>query len=211
MMSSAIHTETSRLLSAAKNGEAESLGQLLEMYLNYLKLLARTQLDQKLQGRTSPSDVVQETLLEAHRDFPQFRGNHPEEFLGWLRRILINNLARVVQRHVLAEKRDVRREISIDDVGADVERSTARLVAVLADAGNSPSSDAQKHEAGLVLADELAELNADYRDVIVLRHLEGLSFADVAGKMGRTSGAVRMLWMRAIAQLRVRLESRGVL
>lgn len=210
-MSSLDVTETTRLLDAAKGGEDESLGRLLQMYLNYLKLLARTQLDQKLQARASASDVVQDTLLEAHRDFAHFRGTRPEEFIAWLRRILVNNLSRIVERHVLAEKRDVRREVSMDDVGATLERSTARLVAVLADVGKSPSDDAQAHEAGLILADELAELTDDYRDVIVLRHLEGLPFSEVAKRLERTPGATRMLWMRAIDRLRERLERRGVL
>jgi RNA polymerase sigma-70 factor, ECF subfamily len=210
-MSSANITETGRLLGAAKEGHDECLGRLLQMYSSYLKILARTQIDRKLRARTSESDIVQDTLMEAHRDFVNFRGNRPDEFMAWLRKILINNLARIVERHVLAGKRDVRREISMNDVGASLQRSTARLANVLVDVGKSPSSGAQQHEAGLVLADELAALDEDYRDVIVLRHLEGLSFPEVAQRMERSPGAVRMLWMRAIAKLRERLHDRSVL
>lgn len=210
-MSKISSSETIRLLADAKQGNEDSLGRLLQMYLNYLRLLARTQLDQKLQARTSPSDIVQDTLMEAHRDFHNFRGSRPEEFVSWLRTILVNNLGHIIQRHVLAEKRDVRREVSMDDVGATLQRSTARLAAILADHAQSPSSDAQKHESGLLLADELESLPEDYRTVILLRHVEGLAFSDVATQMNRSAGAVRMLWMRAIAQLRLRLESRGVL
>lgn len=210
-MNSLSQSKTGQLLEAARSGQDESLGQLLQLYCNYLKLMATAQLDRKLRTRMSPSDVVQETLFEAHRDFAQFRGASEGEFLAWLRRILINNLARVVERHVLAEKRDVRREVSMEEIGVALERSTARLVAVLADGGISPSSDAQRHEHAIVLADELAELPADYREVIVLRHLEGLSFGEVAERMERSSGAVRMLWMRAIAQLRQQLGRRGLL
>ncbi len=122
----------------------------------------------------------------------------------------INTLARVVEQHVLTEKRDVRREISMEEIGASLDKSTARFVAVFADGGDSPSSDAQRYEHAMVLADELAELPADYREVLVLRHLEGHSFNEVAQRMARSSGAVRMLWMRAIAQLRRRLEFRGL-
>lgn len=210
-MNSTSQTTTGRLLDAARDGQEECLGRLLQLYCNYLKLMATAQLDRKLRARMSPSDVVQETLFEAHRDFSQFRGTSEGEFIAWLRRILINNLARVVERHVLAEKRDVRREVSMEEIGASLERSTARLAAVLADGGTSPSSDAQRHEHAIVLADELAELPPDYREVIVLRHLEGLSFGEVSARMERTSGAVRMLWMRAIAQLRQQLETRGLL
>ena len=106
-MNSASQTTTGRLLDAAREGKEECLGRLLQLYCNYLKLMAMAQLDQKLRARMSPSDVVQETLFEAHRDFAQFRGSSEAEFLAWLRRILVNNLARVVERHVLAEKRDV--------------------------------------------------------------------------------------------------------
>lgn len=210
-MDSVAQTEPGRLLRAAQGGQSESLGRLLQLYVNYLKLMARTQLDRKLLARTSPSDVVQETLLEAHRDFKGFRGRTPEEFLSWLRRILVHNVGHVVQRHVLAAKRDVRREVSLDDVGQTMEQSTARLAAVLVDVGPTPSDNALRHEAGLVLADELESLPDEYREVIVLRHLEGLSFSDVGGRMNRTAGASRMLWMRAIASLRTRFEARGVM
>ena len=210
-MSDASSVSMTDLLTAARSGQNGSLGSLLQLYGNYLKLLATTQLDDKLRGRFSPSDIVQDTLLEAHRDFCQFRGATEREFLAWLRRILINNIARVVERHILAEKRDVRREISLDEVGRSLERSTARLVAVLAEEVASPSGDAQTREHVVVLADALAELPDDYRRVIVLRHLEGLPFSEVASRMDRTSGAVRMLWMRAIGQLRLQFESKGLL
>lgn len=204
-------TSTGRLLNAAKDGKDESLGKLLQLYGNYLKLIATAQLDRKLCGRTSASDLVQETLFEAHRDFAQFRGSSEGEFLAWLRKILVHNLARVVERHVLTDKRDIRREVSMDQIGASLERSTARLVAVLADGGLSPISDAQRNENAIVLADELAVLPEDYRDVIVLRHLECLAFNEVAERMDRSTGAVRMLWIRAVAQLRQQLETRGLL
>ncbi len=210
-MNIASQTTTGRLLNAARDGKDESLGKLLQLYCNYLKLIATAQLDRKLRARLSPSDVVQETLFEAHRDFAQFRGTSEMEFHAWLRKILVHNLARVVERHVLTDKRDIRREVSMDQIGASLERSTARLVAVLADGGLSPSSDAQRNENAIVLADELAVLPEDYRDVIVLRHLEGLAFNEVAERMERSTGAVRMLWMRAVAQLRQQLETRGLL
>jgi len=203
--------EQERLLGAARAGKPECLGQLLQLYWNYLRLLAATQIDEKLRARCSPSDVVQETFFEAHRDFGQFRGRTVAEFLAWLRQILVNNLARVVERHVLAEKRDVRREMSLGRMQAALDRSTARLESVLQDHGNSPSSDVQRREDAIILADQLAELPEDYRDVLVLRHLEGLSFNDVARRMGRSPGAVRMLWLRAIERLRGQLDARGLL
>lgn len=191
-----------RLLRGAKEGDTESLGRLLETYQNYLKLLARAQLDDKVRGRISPSDVVQETMLEAHCDFAKFRGESDGEFFAWLRKILVNNMARAVERHVLTAKRDVRREVSRVAINASMDRSALKLEAMLADHRPSAESDASLQEHLIRLADALAQLTPDYRDVIVMRHLEGIPFSEVAKRMDRTSGATRMLWLRAIEQLR---------
>jgi RNA polymerase sigma-70 factor (ECF subfamily) len=194
------------LLSQALAGSREQLGRLLNVYRNYLKLLVVGQLEQKLHRRVSPSDVVQETFLEANRDFSQFRGRSAGEFGAWLRRILVNNLHRVVEQHVLAEKRDLRREISLEALASAMDQSTARLEAILPALGDSPSGAYEKSEQEILLANYLAELPADYRDVIVLRHLESLTFKEVGHRMERSSGAARMLWLRAIRLLKDRLE-----
>jgi RNA polymerase sigma-70 factor (ECF subfamily) len=154
--------------------------------------------------------VIQETFFEAHRDFIQFRGTTTPEFLAWLRKILVNNLCRVVEQHLLAEKRDVRREVSLERLATALEQSTARLEAILPDPGASPSGVLQQREREVALADQLAQLPADYREVIVLRHLESLPFEDVGARMGRSSGAVRMLWLRAVKALRDRLDATGI-
>lgn len=203
-------TMAQTLLTQAQAGSGESLGRLLQLYANYLKLLILGQMERNLAARVSPSDVVQETFFEAHRDFAQFRGRTTPEFIGWLRRILVNNLYRVVEQHLVAEKRDARREVSFAQLATRLERSTARLESVLHDQGTSPSGGAQRREAELVLADEMAALAPDYRDVIVLRHLEGLKFEEIGRRMERSPGAVRMLWLRGIKQLRDRLATRGI-
>jgi RNA polymerase sigma-70 factor (ECF subfamily) len=195
-----------RLLLEAKEGDTDSLGQLLETYQNYLKLLARTQLADQVRGRVSPSDVVQETMLEAHCDFPKFRGTSDGEFFAWLRRILVNNLARAVEQHVLTAKRDVRREARLQ-INASLDRSATRLEAMLADHRPSVESDASVQEQLVELANALSQLSPDHRDVIVLRHLEGIPFAQVAERMNRSSGATRMLLLRAIEQLRQLISS----
>jgi RNA polymerase sigma-70 factor (ECF subfamily) len=209
-MSHSTSISTEFLLQSAREGSRESLGRLLELYSNYLKLLVLGQLDRTVRARVSPSDVVQETFFEAHRDFGQFRGQSTGEFVAWLRRILVHNLSRVVEHHVLAEKRDVRREASLQRLASALEQSTARLEAVLPDSGSTPSMVAQRREMELVVADVLAEMPADYRDVIVLRNLEGLAFEDIGQRMERTSGAVRMLWLRAIKNLREQFRRRGI-
>lgn len=182
----------------------------MALYTGYLKMVVAAQLDDRLRRRVSASDVVQETFFEAHRDFPDFRGKSPEEFLGWMRRILINNLLRAVERHVQTAKRDVRREVSLDHLRRGVEQSTWQCAALLPGREASPSTELRRAESNTLLAEVLSTLPADYREVIRLRNLEGLPFAEVAERMDRSSGAVRMLWLRSLKALRdefARLEA----
>jgi RNA polymerase sigma-70 factor (ECF subfamily) len=199
------------LLAAARQGKYECLGRLLELYRNYLYLLARTQIDMHLRAQVSPSDLVQEAFLEAHRDFHQFRGGTEAELLSWLRRILVHSLARLVEMQVLAQKRNVRREVPLEQRLKALDKSTAKVEAALLCQGSSPSAQAQRRELAAILADQLAELRADYPDVIVLRNLEGLAFAEVARCMDRTPGAVRVLWLRALDRLRVLLKKEDLI
>jgi RNA polymerase sigma-70 factor, ECF subfamily len=207
-MSTAAQSEIENLFTSARQGSRSCLGRLLALYSNYLKLLVAAQLDQRLRGRVSPSDIVQEAFFEAHRDFNQFRGQSTAEFAAWLRRIVVNNILRVVEQHVLAEKRDVRREVSLEEIGRRLEQSTVRLESLLAEHADSPSGHAVKREHEILLADALAELPTDYRQIIVLRHIEGLPFDDVARRMERSAGAARMLWLRALKILREGMERR---
>ena len=208
-MHSSSSTNAEVLLSQALAGSGECFGRLLHVYRNYLKLLVVSQLERKLASRISPSDVVQETFLEANRDFANFRGSSSAEFGAWLRRILVNNLYRVVEQHVLTEKRDVRREISLEALANNLEQSTARLDTILPDPGSTPSRSAERQELEIELADQLANLPTDYRYVIVLRHIEALPFEKVGRRLGRSTGAARMLWLRAIELLRKRMNVRG--
>lgn len=201
--------QPAKLLARARGGESDAIGKLLEQYLHYLRILASAQLDQKLRHRVSPSDIVQETVCEAHRDFHQFRGSGEREFVAWLRKIMVNNLARVVERHVLTGKRDVRRERSLQQMQKSMDRSTMQLDALLIARNATPSEVALEQERGVHLANCIAQLPEDYRTVVTLRNFQGLTFNDVAAQMGRSSGAVRMLWLRALEELRLLLESDG--
>ncbi len=199
------------LLAEARRGFDQSLGTLLQLYRNYLNLLARTQIDLHLQGRASPSDLVQETFLEAYRDFGAFRGRTEAELLAWLRRILVHNVSRLVEMNVLAEKRSVRREVSLSARLAALEQSTAQVSAALASQWSSPSARAQRRERAAILADLLAQLPPQYREVIVLRDLEGLAFQQVGDRLNRSPAAARKLWVRALDRLRQMLEGNDLL
>ncbi len=195
----------SQLISHAKAAAPGALEKLLEPYRNYLRLLARTGIDQSLRGKADPSDLVQETLLKAHVHFVRFRGQSEAELVVWLRRILARNLADLVRRFRRAEARQVSRERSLEEL---FDRSSQMLGKFVAARGPSPSQSAERREMSVVLADALAELSADYREVIVLRSIEELDWDAVANKMGRSQGALRLLWARALKQLRPLIEKR---
>jgi RNA polymerase sigma-70 factor (ECF subfamily) len=194
-----------RLIDEAHRRAPGALDRLLESYRNYLRLLARTGIDASLRGKADPSDLVQETLLKAHQHFDKFHGETEAELVAWLRRILTRNLADLVRRFKAAGARMVHREQSLDDVDSATSRAVLSLVAPN---GHSPSQSAQRRELTLVLADALAELAPDYREVVVLRTLEGREWEEVARAMGRSPGAVRLLWARALKKLRPLIERR---
>src|SRR5262249_13822724 len=143
--------------------------------------------------------------LKAHRHFDQFRGRSEAELAGWLRQILANNLADLVRRYRATEARQVGRERSLEEL---LDASSAALDQLLAGGGHSPSESAEGREMGVVLADALAELGEDHREVLVLRSLEARDWEEVARQMARSEGAVRMLWARALRQLRPLIEKR---
>ena len=188
-----------QLLQEARAGDAATLGQLLEQYRRYLALLARVQIGQRLQRKADASDLVQETFLEAHRQFPSFRGTSEAQFVRWLRQLLAGSLANLLRRYLGTRGRDVRLELEIE--GA-LDQSSMMLDRGLVAEQSSPSQQAAGREQAVMLAEALAQLPEDYRDVLVLRHLEGLTFPEVARRMERSLDSVEKLWMRALARLR---------
>ena len=197
---------TLSLLQEARQGDAQSLGVLLRKYFRYLNSLSRGHLDERIGVRVGASDIVQDTLLEAHRDFSKFSGTTIEEFTGWLRRILFNNLATAIEKHVLADKRDVRKRQSLDQEVGRADQSHARLARYLQQDMTSPSTPMQRDESLGQLLMAIDQLPPDYQQVIKMRHFEDLSFAQIAQRLDRNSGAVRMLWVRAVEKLRSCLE-----
>jgi len=191
------------LLNQAKDGDATAQGQLLGRFESWLQVLARIQLDSHLRAKFDPADVVQQTMLDAVQGLPQFRGTTEAELTAWLRQILSRALAHEIRRYHGAQKRDLSLEVSLD---AQLAQSSQRLGAMLAGTGPSPSQQAARRELDVLFAEALGRLPDDYREVLILRHLEDLSHDQIAERMNRTPGAVRMLWIRALAAFRLELH-----
>ena len=171
----------------------------IDRYRPLLHLQVRQlQLGTRFQRRFDSSDIVQETLLKAHAELPQFRGSTQAELVCWLQRILTNVVADEV-RKARAKKRDVGLEQSIQ---AALDQSSVRLEGYLAAAEASPSEQAQRHELLLRVAAALEQLPADQRDVVVLRDLSGTSVGEIAKSLGRTEKSVAGLLLRGRRRLR---------
>jgi len=180
----------------------DSFQPALERYREYLRLLARLQIDPRLRAKVDESDLAQQTLLLAHAKWQQFRGKTEAELAAWLRQILANNLAGAYRRFG-AEARNVARERSLE---AAVDESSARLEAWLAADQSSPSGTLLRQEELRRLADALAQLPAPQREAVELHHLRGLSVAETAQLMSRTRPAVMGLIFRGLKRLRELLD-----
>lgn len=192
------------LLARARAGDRDALGELIEPFRGYLTLLARLKAGRLLAAKADPVDVVQDVFLEAHRHIANFRGRTEAELLAWLRQIMAAVAANLARRYLGTRRRDVRLE---RELAGELEESSRLLDRGLIAGGSSPSAGAARREQAVILADALARLPPDYREVLVLRHLDELAFPEVAARLGRSVEAVKKLWARAVVRLRKEMAS----
>jgi RNA polymerase sigma-70 factor (ECF subfamily) len=189
------------LLAEARVGSAQALGQVLEACRGYLVLVAGRQLDPDLRAKGGASDLVQETFLEAHRDFGRFAGTGETELLAWLRQILLNNLANFTRRYLATDKRAVARETTLkSDHSSEARPEPAAPTP-------SPSGEAMAREEAQALQRALERLPEDYRRVVQLRYQEERSFEEIGQLIDRSPEAARKLWARAMERLRQEWEA----
>jgi RNA polymerase sigma-70 factor (ECF subfamily) len=170
----------------------------LEPYRDYLRLLARLQLDPRLRARLDASDVVQQTFVQAHQALPGFRGSTAAELAAWLRQIMARNLAHLLRDHG-RDRRDVGRERSLE---AALEASSIRLEGWLAAEQSSPSQQAQRNEELLRLAQILAGLPEAQREAVVLHYWQGWTITEIGRHLERSPSAVAGLLKRGLHELR---------
>jgi RNA polymerase sigma-70 factor (ECF subfamily) len=199
---SVISGDAAQWLSAARAGDAQALGQVLQNCWDYLLLIAREELDPKLRAKTGASDLVQDTFLEAQRDFAQFHGDTEDELLAWLRRLLRNNMANC-WRHYRAKKRPDLHEVPLSNGSSSLPPGTQPAAAT-----ESPSHEAIHNEQLAALHRALARLPEDYQRVLHLRYEKELPFEEIGQLMGRTANAAQKLWARAVECLQQEMEGR---
>jgi RNA polymerase sigma-70 factor (ECF subfamily) len=178
------------LLDEARTGNQEALGKLLDGFRPYVRVLVHAVRGRRLGGQLDDSDLIQDALLQAARSFAEFRGTTAAEFIGWLRQITLRAAARAFRSLDKAPRRDPVREQFLESLET------------VADVGSSPSAQLIRREQAARVAEALGHLPEDMRQVVLLRLVDELPHADIAERLGRTSTAVRMLYLRALRRLR---------
>lgn len=194
-------TDLRDCLARAREGDLAARDRLFAACRSYVGLIARATLERRLQSKVDASDLVQQTMLDAHRDFEQFQGQTEQEWLAWLRRILSHNAGDAF-RHYAAGKREAYREFSLQQPfpGHSPNDSQPELDPI--SPIDTPSQIVLNQERELAVAEAISQLPDDYREVVFLRNVQRLPFEEVAVKMNRSRPAVQMLWMRALSRLR---------
>ena len=176
----------------------------LEQFRSYLRVLARMNLDKQLSPKMDPSDIVQQTMLQAHQARDQFRGENDAQRAAWLRQILTRNLAHVA-RDFHRDKRNIDRERTMH---AAVDASSACLEKLLANSEALPDQKAVLNEQVLHLAEAIETLPDGQRDAVLLKYYDGLSVAEIAQRLERSVESVAGLLHRGLKSLRTSLAKR---
>ena len=190
-----------RLLEGARDGRDDAFGRIFESFRRHLMLVAHRELPHTLRGKVGPSDLVQETAVDAQRAFSAFRGSTAEECFAWLRSILRNNVVDAVRRYELSQKRSAGREISLASETGRRESGLLQLPNGL------PDGSAIRREDADVLATAMTRLSNDHRSVLRLRYWEGLTFPEISERLGRSPDAIRKLWYRAVERLQEEMNN----
>jgi len=190
--------DISDLIASARRGAPDAIGRLFEAARSDLLHVAARELPPEIRAKVAPSDVVQETAIDMHRDFARFAGTTADELFAWLREILRYNLIDVVRR----DRAAIRRETDRDAV-----RSTSDFVGNIPVVTRTPAGSAIRREDAAALAAAMARLAPADREVLEMRHWQGMTFVAMAPLLGRSEEAVRKMWYRAVGRLRAELAA----
>ena len=201
--------QTQTLLANAKAGDHAAVNALLERHRESLRRLVRLRLDRRIAARVDASDVVQDVLLEANGRLGDYLRDPVMPFHLWLRSMARDRIIDMHRRHRSADKRSVEKERPLHATFGD--KSSIELAGALKDPELTPAAAALRSELeGRFLAalDELAE---DDRDILLMRHFEGLGNGEAADALGLSPAAAGMRHLRALRRLRAILEGNGTL
>jgi RNA polymerase sigma-70 factor (ECF subfamily) len=190
--------ETEARLRDFVDGDDRALQWLLERHRPRLKRMIALRLDVRLASRLDPSDIVQEVLINAARKLPDYARDRPVPFYPWLHRMASERLAQTHRRHLRARRRDAGREQAGD---APWGSGVAALADLLADSGTSPSGGLIRDEERRELALALEQLPGPDREILMMRYLDQLNFAEIAAVLAITEATARVRHFRALQRL----------
>jgi RNA polymerase sigma-70 factor (ECF subfamily) len=196
--------QTQTLLANARAGDGAAVNALLERHRESLRRLVRLRLDRRLAARVDASDVVQDVLLEASGRLADYLRDPAMPFHLWLRSMARDRVIDMHRRHRAAEKRSVEKEQPLHAAFGD--RSSIELAGALKDPELTPAAATLKKELEARFLAALDELNEDDRDILLMRHFEGLGNGEVAEALGLSPAAAGMRHLRALRRLRAILE-----
>jgi RNA polymerase sigma-70 factor (ECF subfamily) len=188
--------ETQRLLQEAREGVPAARDRLLERHRAYLRRFVEVRLDPKIQARVDPSDVVQETQMEALRRLGRYLDKPPMPFRLWLRQLAYDRLLMVRRQHVQAARRAVQREVALSD------RSSLQLAGQVLATESTPSQQLVRHELVRRVRQAVGLLPEGDREVLIMRNLEGLSNREVSQVLAIDPATASRRYGRAVLRLR---------
>lgn len=189
---------TEQLLTLARAGDGSAVNQLCRVYSERVRWMIRLRMGRELRSKLESMDVVQDALIHALGGLESFTYTNEGDFVRWLSKIVQHTLRENWDR-LRAEKRDVRKEVPLHGLPTATGGGSVRMPDPV-DA-TTPSAIVSKREDLARLERALDALKPEYREVLVLTRLEGLSYSQVGQRLGKTSDAVRMLASRATAAL----------
>ena len=202
-MSRAAETE-SELLVRAADGDADAVGQLFESQRQRLERMVQFRMHSRLRMRVNPSDVIQETFLDASRRLKEFAENPDVPFYVWLRFLACQRLAQLHRHHLSRQLRSANREVSLDEAG-NLSWTPSGLAGQIAGTLTSPSIAAQKGELQAQLLETIDHLDDLDREILVLRHFEQLTNNECANILQLSPTAASNRYIRALERLRTAL------
>lgn len=185
-----------RLLDEARRGDRAALGELLEQFRPYVRVLVQAAWHRDAAARQDVSDLIQDTMVVVHEAFTRFRGGTVPEFAGWLRVLTLRTVGHAVRSQVMTGKRSISREAVLQD-----------LDQIALPQSHGPDEEAKRHEQAALVAAALERLPADMQQILRGRMFDSCSYAELAGRMQRTEGALRVLYTRALRRLSDELQS----
>lgn len=191
--------------AVATGGDPEAVASVLEQFRARISRMLAVRMDPRLQGRLDASDVIQDTFIEVHGRIDEYRARADMPFFLWVRFLAGQKLTQMHRKHLGTHQRDARRELP-DALRSMPGATTATLAGALMSSGVTPSEAAMRFEEEERLVHVLDELRELDREVLALRHFEGLSNHEVARLLDIEPSAASRRYVRALARLQEKLR-----